>query len=402
MSALAFNLAAASFLLLVVLAVRRPVAAAFGPRAAYALWLAPLVRLVIPPFDLPSAAAPLAAGAGDSVEWVALRLDAAEAPALATLLLAAWATGAAAMLAVHLIRHYRFVRRALATGRPLMVDGVSADLVATPAVGGPMATGLVHPIILVPDDFAERFSPEQRRLALLHEQMHHSRGDIWASAAALAGASALWFNPFAHLALGAFRRDMEAACDASLVAAAGRQTVPAYAETILASAARPVPRSLCALTSIDELKGRLTMLNANHGAGLRLAGLGLAGLVTIAGLALPAPATAQGEKKQETIEKRVIIHEGDSRDGTRKRHGDMKADCPGKLTEVEAAPQGTGEKKEKAKIVICSKSGSNAEAAEGLEKALARIAENDEMDPAVKADLTARLKAKIAELRAGQ
>lgn len=404
MSAIAFNLAGASLLLLLVLAVRRPVAAAFGPRAAFALWLAPLARLVMPPVDLPAASAPVAASAGGSVDWVAVQLGSAAAPGIAGWLLAGWAVGAAAMLGIHLVRHFRFVRRALAAGRPLMIDGVTADLIATPAVEGPVATGLVNRLILVPDDFGERFSPEQQRLALLHEQMHHARGDLWASAAALVAASALWFNPFAHVALGAFRRDMEAACDASLLAAAGRATVPAYAETILASAARPIPRSLCALTSIDELKGRLTMLNANHGPALRLAGLGLAGLVTIAGLALPAPATAHPDHKSDTIERKVIIERGsgDGKDVIVRRHGDSKLDCPGTVTEVEAAPQGTNEKKEKAKIVICSRSGSPAEAAQGLEKALERIAANGDMDPAMKAGLSARLRAKIAELRAGR
>jgi hypothetical protein len=267
-----------------------------------------------------------------------------------------------------------------------------------------MATGLVHRLILVPQDFEQRFTPDQRRFALLHEQLHHQRGDIWASAAALLGASALWFNPFAHLALGAFRRDMEAACDASLVARAGRDQVPAYAQTILASAARPVPRSLCALTSIDELKGRLMMLNANHGAGRKLAGLLLAGGMAAVGLALAAPASAD-EPKTEHKEVRTVIIEHDGKGPAGATwSGDpehMKVDCPGKLTTVEADAAPGPEKKEKAKIVLCSKGGTTADQIKGLERALARIDGDSEMDPAVKAQIKSKLETKIAELRAG-
>src|SRR5205085_9818133 len=112
----------------------------------------------------------------------------------------------------------------------------------------------------------------------------HRRRDIWASAAALIITALLWFNPIVHLALGAFRRDMEAACDARVLADTGFGMAPAYAETILRCAATPVPRSLCALTAIDELKGRLTMLNANHGPATRLVGLMVAGALSVGGL----------------------------------------------------------------------------------------------------------------------
>jgi hypothetical protein len=204
----------------------------------------------------------------------------------------------------------------------------------------------------------------------------------------------------AHLALGAFRRDMEAACDASLVARTGRDQVPAYAQTILASAARPVPRSLCALTSIDELKGRLMMLNATHGTGRKLAGLLFAGAVAAVGLAVAAPASAD-EPKTKEVRTVIIEHDGKGEAGA-KWGGDpehMKIDCPGKLTTVEADGAPAADKKERAKIVLCSKGGTTAEQIKGLEGALARIDSNSDMDAGVKADIKAKLQAKIDELR---
>lgn len=399
MSALAFNLAAASILVILVLAVRRPVAAVFGARAAYALWLAPLLRLVMPP--LPAAAAPIATGETGTALWTQVMPSTAAAagPALDWLLLL-WIAGAFAMLGWHLLVHFSFVRRALADGTPLLVDGMTMDVVATPAVEGPMATGLIHRLVLVPVDFDARFTPDQRRYALLHEQLHHRRGDIWASAAALLAASALWFNPFAHVALGAFRRDMEAACDASLVAATGRDHVPAYAETILASASRPVPRSLCALTSIDELKGRLMMLKLDHGAGRRLTGLLVAGGIAATGLAVAAPVRADTPKETRTeVRKTVVTTDGQGPTG---EPGEAKLECPGKLEVFEVEAASTAGKKERSKIAVCSKDAAPANVVAGLETMLTRLDGNSEMDPAVKSQLKAKVQARIAELRAGR
>lgn len=396
MSWLASNLLVASLLIIVVLAIRRPVARLFGARAAYALWLAPALRLVWPP--LPDATPIAAAVSPATVYWTLVVEPAREQLApVAMILLAIWAAGALVMLALHLAAHHCFLRKALVVGQPLVVDEVTIDIVATEAVDGPMATGLVHPLILVPHDFEARFTPEQRRFALLHEQLHHKRGDIWASAVALVAASILWFNPFAWLALGAFRRDMESACDASLIANTGRAAAPAYAETILHCAARPVPRSLCALTSIDELKGRLTMLKLNHGMTSRIAGLIVAGGLVAAGtFAVPAMAD-EAKPRTQTTEIRKVIHNGPGRPGDPEAM--MKA-CPGEVIEVSAGGGATADRKEEAKIKLCLKTASKAETATRLEQVIADIDKND-MDAAVKAELKAKLTAKIAELRAG-
>lgn len=395
MSWLVSNAIIASLLIIVVLLVRRPVAHYFGARAAYALWLAPALRLVLPPLPTPIAAA---SPGGETVAWVLeTGRTVAETTSVLPSLWLLWAIGFCVMLTVRLVAHHCFLNGALAEGRPYESPGIHYDVVATPAVDGPVATGLIHPLILVPQDFATRFTPEQQHFALWHEQLHHRRGDLWAAAAALVTTSILWFNPFAHLALGAFRRDMESACDASLLSSAGRAAAPAYAETILRCAARPVPRSLCALTSIDELKGRLTMLSSNHGKIARAAGLLLAGGLVVAGtIAVPALA-GEAKPTTQTTEIRKVIHNGPGTPGD--AEGMMKA-CPGEVIEVSADGAATGDRKEAAKIKLCLKTGSKAETATRLEQVIADIDKN-EMDAVVKAELKAKLTAKIAELRAG-
>ena len=390
------NMLVACLLVGAVLVLRRPVAQLFGPRAAYALWLAPALRLIVPP--LPEAASAPVLG-GEAVQWALVTGQRAAAstgewPWLWLL----WAAGAAIMLAVHLVIHHRFVARALASGHAFGAHGIDCDVIMTSAVDGPVATGLIRRLILVPEDFRERFTPEQQQFALWHERLHHARGDLWAAMAALVTAALLWFNPLAHLALGAFRRDMEAACDAALLGRAGRAAAPAYAETILRCAARPVPRSLCALTTIDELKGRLTMLSSNHGMIAKVAGLMLAGGLVVGGLAFaPALAGETKPKTTETVEIRKVIHDGP---GDPANAEAIMTKCDGQTVEVSADGAAGPDRKEVAKIKLCLKAGTKAETAARLEQVVADLDQRGEMSASVKADLKAKLTAKIAELRA--
>ena len=395
---------AVSILILLVLVVRRPVAQMFGARAAYALWLAPALRAALPP--LPQSLAVTPAVSGDAQYWLLTGAPAGGSGMGYEWLALLWLGGVVVMLGAHCWRHQRFIAGALAAGRPYPSDNVRYDVVATPAVDGPAATGLIHPLILVPVDFDQRFSPDQQRFALWHEQLHHRRGDIWASAAALLVTSFLWFNPFAHLALRAFRRDMEAACDARLLDDAGSAAAPAYAETILRCAARPVPRSLCALTTIDELKGRLTMLKLNHGAARKLAGLLIAGSLTLAGVAFAAPARAD-ESTDETrkFTRKVEIRHLDDKDVVgRAKHGDLEkigANCPGEKYEI-SVDGGSADKKEAVKFLICTRAGeTRAQVVKSLEKAAADLEKEGEMSSGVKVELLTKLRAKIAELKSG-
>lgn len=393
---------AVSLLIAAVLLIRRHFAAAFGARAAYALWLAPVVRAVTPPLTLPSVPVPAASLSG-AADYVLVTSAAAPTSAVpvATVVTAFWLGGAAVFLIAHIWRHHRFLREALANARWLDIPGVPYDVITSERIDGPMATGLTHPLILVPADFQQQLNPDEQRFVLWHEQLHHRRGDIWASAGALVLVSLLWFNPLAHLALGAFRRDMEAACDASLIAEAGTDAAPAYARTILRCASRPVPRSLCALTAIDELKGRLMMLRLNHGRTRRLAGLALASAIAVGGIATAA-AGAQEAPKAETkkFEKKIHIHHVGDRDVLKRGQpgelGNM-AMCPGEVFKVESVG-GTADRKEDVELFICTDGGDKMLPA--LQKAEADLQNSDDMPADRKAEMLTKIRAKIAELRA--
>lgn len=117
----------------------------------------------------------------------------------------------------------------------------------------------------------------------------------------------------------------------------------------------------------------------------------------LAGLAL-APALAEkSTSRTETVEIRKVIHDGPGKPGDPEA---MMKNCPGQTIDVSAENGPGGDRKEVAKIKLCLKAGTRAEAAAQLEEVVADLDKRDEMDSGIKAQLKAKLTTKIAELRA--
>lgn len=409
---IAENLAASALLIALVLLVRAPVARLFGARAAFALWLTPLVRLFVPPVRVDAPMPDIFITTSTVAAKAAAPVQAAVP--VGTILLAAWAAGAVIFLIGHWLAYESFVDRALAKGhRVLATDTRGVEVIATPAVAGPAAAGLIHRRIFVPVDFTATFSPEEQELALRHELCHHRRRDLWVSALALLVLALHWFNPIAHFAHRAFRRDLEAACDADLLAASAPAERVTYASAILKCVAGPMPRSLCALTDTDELKGRFKMMTLKHGFAQRMFGSLLAVSIAGGGLMLALPAVAQTTTTTTTkdgktvVEKREFILKDDSGNHYKIARGALPpmGDCKGRKFEITANNASSKDKVERQRMVICAKGGkqeSKAEFAESLQKAADRIQADPDMSAASKAEMTAKLQAEIARLRAGK
>jgi beta-lactamase regulating signal transducer with metallopeptidase domain len=317
------NMVAASLMMLIVLAIRTPVARAFGAIWAYALWLLPLGRLLLPPLPdlapelpLPTLALVLPA-AGDA---------AGPAPAggaqWAAILLTLWLAGAAAFLLVQFLSYRGFLARLSFASRSAgAFKGL--PVIESEAVDGPIAVGLLDRRIVVPADFATRYSAVERRLAAEHEYIHHRRGDIWWNLAALLVLALNWFNPIAWIAFVAFRADQELACDAAVAAQAAPGERADYARALVKSASRPGLIAACPLNHADQLKRRLKMMKEHRTGRLRSIG-GAAALVTLAGagLALAAPGMAhphpEGDGKQK---QRIVIMEHKAGEGGPDGHG---------------------------------------------------------------------------------
>lgn len=304
---------ATTLLMLLVLAVRGPVRKAFGPHMAYALWLLPVARLLLPPLPeswREQAAAPVAAASDIVAVYIVEPLGAAPAAGaegsfgiwMAVLLL--WALGAAAFLAYHLISHSRYTANLLRRAR---VDRTIAQgkvrVIETDAAHGPLAFGVFRKYVAFPRDFSERYDEQERDLALAHELGHHVRGDLIANWVALIVLALHWFNPVAWKAFRAFRADQEMACDALVLAGRAQALRHAYGRAIVKSAHGGAVSAACHLHTINEVKGRLRMLSKTRQFSPTRAATGLIGIGALSVAALGF--TASGTQAAETLKNKV-------------------------------------------------------------------------------------------------
>lgn len=409
MSWLAGNLLWASALMLLVLAVRRPFAAAFGAGPAYALWLLPLLRLVVPPVALPEAAALLPPV--DLVVELAPGATAASAaagwwPWLSGL----WLAGAGAFLAAQFLAYRAFLTRLSLSAHSLGAHA-GLPLIESAAVQGPLALGLLDRRIVLPADFAERYSPGERRLALDHEALHHRRGDIWWNLAALIVLAFNWFNPLAWLAFRAFREDQELACDAAVAARAAAAERHDYARALVKSASRPGLVAVCPLNRTDQLKRRLKMMKTHRSSRIRtFGGAAAVAALAAAGLAFGSAGAAHPhpDKDGEVRQHRIIIMEKEGEGGEGREHAiRLRRGENGEIELPEGCREGeriadVDERQdgERTRILLCARGEADpAQRAERLQRVRERLARNEHLSAEQRERIAAALDREIARIR---
>lgn len=218
------NLAAGAAIAFMLL-VRKQARHVIGVRAVYLMWAivpASMLATLIPARTvevvdptLPERIVVTAYIPRTGIDWVDLGFD-----ALATV----WAAGAL-VLAVALMRRQILFQRDANRG-----------------VAGPALVGFHYPRIVTPDDFAKRFSEDERKLIVTHEEVHLDHGDSRINALIALVRCICWFNPLVHIGARAMRMDQELACDAVVIERRPRGR-RAYAETLLKTelAAGPLP-----------------------------------------------------------------------------------------------------------------------------------------------------------------
>jgi beta-lactamase regulating signal transducer with metallopeptidase domain len=297
------------------------------PALAHVVWVAVLVRLVMPPFAaigwLPlrvpvpgaavaervaAAAAPEPAGIAGAAT-AALRPDAAPGAARpdsslsdSTAAVAVprrplakvdpwhafgvlWLGGTAAIVAVSIARIVRF-RRALhagsVTASPVVLAvarRAAADLgmplcariLSTRAGTLPFVWGLLgRPTIVLSEDTLSRSTEAELRLVLLHELAHVRRGDHLVRWLDWAAGACLWWNPLVWIARRGLRSTEELACDALVLRTRG--TVPRDYGSYLLSVAEAfsgpgmaVPLQACTIGDGGSLELRLlSIMSGSH------------------------------------------------------------------------------------------------------------------------------------------
>ncbi len=124
----------------------------------------------------------------------------------------------------------------------------------------PMTWGVFRPLILLPASHQE-WSPERRRIVLLHELAHVQRFDLPLQILARMACAAYWFNPLLWYGLSRMRLECERACD-DCVVCGGEQAFD-YATVLvdIAESFRP-PRMIEAVSMArtSELEVRVRSL----------------------------------------------------------------------------------------------------------------------------------------------
>ena len=200
----------ASWAVAAMLLVRRALRRWFGAALAYQAW-------VIVPVALLATALPFHSPVRQVVAAPALDLATYASPALAQAgvawsnwLLLAWTAGALAVGTGFWRAHVAFLR---SLGKLTLHEGVYFSELG----GGPASFGLLRPRIVVPANFAQRYSSSEQNLILAHERVHVRRGDAVANSLQALLQCVLWFNPIVHAAASRFRFDQELACDAAVL-----------------------------------------------------------------------------------------------------------------------------------------------------------------------------------------
>jgi beta-lactamase regulating signal transducer with metallopeptidase domain len=301
---------------LAVLVLRKPARRLIGAAGAYRLWaivpLACLAVLLPPRTYAPAPSAPTAALtptvppdtmiAAPAITRPSDRHLAAtpiEIPPPPIGVFAAWLAGAIASLGVLALRQRRFAAR---LGQ--VTPGGAGVWHAERAGVGPAVVGALQPRVVLPADFAQRFTPDEQQVVLAHERSHLARHDARANGLVALAQCACWFNPLAYIAARTLRVDQEFACDAEVVLRfpdARRRYAEALLKTQIAALAAPPLGCAWPAGGARPLEERIAMLKRPAPGRLRR----LAGVAAVAGLCFVGGVAAWASQPAEPLVAKV-------------------------------------------------------------------------------------------------
>ncbi|HEX6904786.1 MAG TPA: M56 family metallopeptidase [Thermoanaerobaculia bacterium] len=261
---------------------------------------------LIPPGPDPSL--PPSPGEGRSLSWESA-------------LVAIWFLGLF-VLSVRMILGLRQTRRILRSAEPLRDSWVrtaflelcarlslrrAPELRGSGEVGTPQVTGLLRPVVLIPESGLARLTPAEMSMTLCHELVHLRRRDLWLGWVPALAQRLFFFHPLAALAAREYALAREAACDAEVIHVLG-SAPQAYGRLLLRWGVAPRETGLAAAgasPSAQNLKRRLQMLQQTSDSRKRSAlWWWLAGAAVLVGM-VPIQIVAQEREDAPQAEEAV-------------------------------------------------------------------------------------------------
>ncbi|MBZ5576155.1 MAG: TonB family protein [Acidobacteriia bacterium] len=186
---------------------------------------------------------------------------------------------------------------------PLAPPLPAVDILQTPSGSMPMAFGLFRPAVFLPAD-AVQWSPERRRLVLLHELAHVSRGDLATHLLARVAWCLYWWNPLAWTSWRRFLKERERAADDRVLAAGALPSDYAGHLLDIARAMRlsaSLESAALAMARGSQLEGRLLAI-LDSSVNRRAPSRASVALAALAAVALVAPfAALQAQPQSATL-----------------------------------------------------------------------------------------------------
>ncbi len=192
------------------------------------------------------------------------------------LLLVIWLLGVLVMGIRQLASYQHFRKKALERMYPVQASWMQSacqqaaeeagctdvpPLYQSSAVSTPLVLGFAAPVMLVPE---QEYTWAELHMVFLHECTHVRKKDLWYKLLFAAGTCLLWFQPLFYLLKAAAFRDVEVACDQSVIEGKAEADRRAYADFLLESLRKgkrkELPYSAYFYNSKAVMKARLAVI----------------------------------------------------------------------------------------------------------------------------------------------
>ena len=206
-----------------------------------------------------------------------------------TVLGAAYWIIAGLLCLTHVISRLRLIRRGRRYRTLAWVDigGQRREVKVSDLMHSPYAVGVIHPYIVLPADFEERYGEQELEMVMLHEMTHIRCHHTFFFKVASFFKCIFWLNPIVHYSAKMFQTDMEIFCDAGVAEKKDRK---GYGKLILKSViGKEAPEHLLQKVTFffsrNECRSRIVLLAGYRQVFRRYRGRILVGLGICAAVA---------------------------------------------------------------------------------------------------------------------